>query len=402
MKTINVGIIGSGFSAALHVEAYRKVTGLNVCIRAIAGGNRDRAEAFAAKHGVPIVYSDYKELLADPEIDVVDLCIPNRLHAEVAIAAARAGKHIVCEKPMTGYFGSPGAGAAAGDSLFAKTALEEAMRSADEVLEAVRNNQVKFMYAENWIYAPSVAKARRLLQAGQSSILDIRAEESHSGSHAKASKRWETAGGGSLMILGSHPIAAALHLKSFEGRLKGGKPIRVQSVVADMAPMTKSSAYASVQEHWMVTDWVDVETWASVIITFTDGTKAVIVASFAMLGGIRNVMDIYTSNSVIKCNMTPNDGVMVYAPSPDVFAQEYIAEKLETKAGWNFASSDEDWVRGYPQEMQDFMECIAEDRSPLSDGQLARDVIEVIYSAYLSYETGKRIEFIHNEEEHQQ
>ncbi|MCZ8516068.1 Gfo/Idh/MocA family oxidoreductase [Paenibacillus filicis] len=398
MKTINVGIIGSGFSAALHVEACRKVIGLNVCIRAIAGGNRDRAESFAGKNGIPIVYNDYKEMLADKEIDVVDLCIPNMMHAEVAVEAARAQKHIICEKPMTGYFGSPES-ITAGNS-FAKTALEQALRSADEILHAVRDNNVKFMYAENWIYAPSVAKAKRLLHAGNGSILDIRAEESHSGSHAKASKRWETAGGGSLMILGSHPIAAAIHLKNFEGRLKWGKPIRVQSVVADMAPMTKSSAYESVQKHWMVTDWVDVETWASVILTFTDGTKAVIFASFAVLGGIRNVMDIYTSNSVIKCNMTPNDGVMVYAPSPDVFAEEYIAEKLETKAGWNFASSDEDWVRGYNQEMQDFMECIAEDRLPLSDGQLARDVLEVIYSAYLSYETGQRIEIKNNEEEH--
>ncbi|MEK3720625.1 Gfo/Idh/MocA family protein [Paenibacillus sp. FSL H8-0034] len=397
MKTINVGIIGNGFSAAFHVEAYRKVTGLNVCIRAIAGGSRERAESFARKHRIPIVYNDYRELLADPEIDVVDLCIPNVMHAGVAIEAAQAHKHIICEKPMTGYFGSPES-AAGGDS-FAKMALELALHSADEILQAVKDNHVKFMYAENWIYAPSVAKAKRLLQAGDSSILDIRAEESHSGSHAATSKRWETAGGGSLMILGSHPIAAAIHLKNYEGRLKNGEPIRVQSVVADMAPMTKSSAYQSVKEHWMVTDWVNVETWASVIITFTDGTKAVIFASFAVLGGIRNVMDIYTSNSVIKCNMTPNDGVMVYAPSADVFAKEHITEKLETKAGWNFASSDEDWVRGYNQEMQDFMECIAEDRPPISDGQLARDVLEVIYSAYLSYETGQRIDIMNNREE---
>ncbi|MDF2925763.1 MAG: oxidoreductase domain protein [Paenibacillaceae bacterium] len=200
------------------------------------------------------------------------------------------------------------------------------------------------------------------------------------------------------MLLSSHPIAAAIHLKNFEGCLKWGKPVRVQSVVADMAPMTKSAAYKSVEKHWLVTDWTDVETWASVILTFTDGPKAVVAASFAALGGIRNIMDIYTSNSVIKCNMTPNDGMMVYAPSPDIFAQEYVAEKLETKAGWNFASTDEDWAWGYNQEMQDFMECIAGDRPPLSDGQMARDVLEVIYSAYLSHEIGKRIDINHLEE----
>ncbi|SDJ78689.1 Gfo/Idh/MocA family protein [Paenibacillus naphthalenovorans] len=387
-KKVNVGIIGSGFSAALHAEAYKKAVGVDVCLRAVAGNSRERAESFAREHGIAKVYGSYKELLADGEIDAVDLCIPNVMHAQVAIDAANAGKHIICEKPITGYFGAPAGGEA--DAAYARTALAAALRSTDEILSAVRANNVKFMYAENWIYAPAIAKAKRLLKTGGGSILDIRAEESHSGSHARASKRLETAGGGSLLILGSHPIAAAIHLKHVEGRLKYGEPIRVRSVVADLAPITKSPAYQAEKRHWMVTDWVNVETWASVIMTFTDGTKAVIFASFAMLGGIRNTMDIYTSNSVIKCNMTPNDGIMVYAPSADIFAGEYIAEKLETKAGWNYASSDEDWIRGYPQEMQDFMECVAEDREPVSDGQLAKEVIEVIYSAYVSHHTGAR------------
>jgi len=391
MKKIIVGMIGSGFSASLHVEALQKVNGLEVIIKAVAGSNKERAEAFAHKHHIPVVYSNYKELLQDEEIDVVDLCVPNVLHAQIAIDAAEAGKHIICEKPITGFFGSPDDLAEQDDS-YSRIALEGALRSTDEILKAVDRNKVKFMYAENWIYAPSVIKAKSLLRAGGGTILDIRAEESHSGSHAKASKRLETAGGGSLLILGSHPIAAAIHLKRYEGMLKSGEPIRVQSVIADTAPITKSPSFQAENKHWVVTDWVNVETWANVTMTFTDGTKAVIFASFAVLGGIRNVLDIYTSNSVIQCNMTPNNGCMVYAPHPDIFGQEYIAEKLETKAGWNYTSPDEDWIRGYPQEMQDFMECIAEDREPVSDGQLARDVIEVIYSAYVSAENGTRVQ----------
>lgn len=391
MKKVIVGIIGSGFSASLHAEALHKVYGINVTIRAVAGNNKERAEAFAKKHHIPIVYSNYRELLEDKEIDVVDLCVPNVMHAQIAIEAAQAGKHIICEKPITGFFGSL-EDSTGQEGTYSSIALAGALKSTDEILKAVEQNKVKFMYAENWIYAPSVLKAKRLLQAGGGTILDIRAEESHSGSHAKASKRLETAGGGSLLILGSHPIAAAIHLKYVEGRLKDGKPIRVQSVIADTSPITRVPSFEAESKHWMVTDWVNVETWASLIMTFTDGTKAVIFASFAVLGGIRNVLDIYTSNSVIKCNMTPNDGCMVYAPHSDIFAQEYIAEKLETKAGWNYTSPDEDWIRGYPQEMQDFMECIIEDRKPISDGRLARDVIEVIYSAYVSAETGSRVD----------
>jgi len=174
--------------------------------------------------------------------------------------------------------------------------------------------------------------------------------------------------------------------------VRSGQPIRVQSVICDTAPLNKSPAFQSGEKVWLVSDSVNIETWASLIMTFTDGTKALITASFAMLGGIRNTLEIYTTNSAIQCRMTPNDQLLAYAPDPAVFETEYLAEKLETKAGWNYASPVEDWIRGYPQEMQDFMECVAFDRTPVSDGQLARDVLEVIYSAYISAASGTKVE----------
>ena len=70
---------------------------------------------------------------------------------------------------------------------------------------------------------------------------------------------------------------------------------------------------------------------------------------------------------------------------------EYLHEKIETRTGWITAAPDEDWVRGYPQEMQDFMEAIANGREPVSGLRLASDVIEVIYAAYQSAEEGRRI-----------
>jgi predicted dehydrogenase len=85
--------------------------------------------------------------------------------------------------------------------------------------------------------------------------------------------------------------------------------------------------------------------------------------------------------------------VMVYGPGEDAFGDEYIAEKLSTRAGWNFASPDEHWASGYPQEIQDFAECVAdEQRQPLSGWTLARDVMAVIYAAYVSAEEGRRVE----------
>jgi predicted dehydrogenase len=95
---------------------------------------------------------------------------------------------------------------------------------------------------------------------------------------------------------------------------------------------------------------------------------------------------------VVNVNINPHNTLEVYAPEPHIFGDEYIAEKLETKAGWNFPSPDEDWVRGYLQELEDFVEAVLFDREPISGIDLARDVVEAIYAAYASAEKGIRIE----------
>jgi predicted dehydrogenase len=89
--------------------------------------------------------------------------------------------------------------------------------------------------------------------------------------------------------------------------------------------------------------------------------------------------------------MTPNDGLLVYSPDGTAFGQEYLHEKIETRTGWITAAPDEDWVRGYPQEMQDFMEAIAGAREPISGLRLASHVVEVIYAAYQSAAEGRRV-----------
>jgi predicted dehydrogenase len=98
------------------------------------------------------------------------------------------------------------------------------------------------------------------------------------------------------------------------------------------------------------------------------------------------------SNAVASVNINPNTSLVVYSPERNIFGSEYITEKVETTAGWQFPSPDEDWMRGYPQEMEDFINAIIEDRDPVSSADLAYETVEVIYAAYLSAETGKRIE----------
>jgi predicted dehydrogenase len=194
------------------------------------------------------------------------------------------------------------------------------------------------------------------------------------------------------MRLGSHPIGAVLHLKHFEGMIRDGRPIRPKSVTGEVGQHTRIPSFQRESRRWLVDSWEDVEDWSAVIITFEDTSKATVFASDGVLGGIRNTMQVYLSNAVSYANINPNDTVQVYAPDPGILGDEYIAEKIATKAGWNFASPNEDWMSGYPQELEDFIESILQGKDPVSGFDLAEATINVIYSAYLSAEKGQRVE----------
>jgi len=358
---------------------------------AVAARSEESASKFAKAFDIPKCYTDYRKLIENPDVGVVDVCLPIDLHKEAVVAAAEAGKHVICEKPLTGYFGKDLDEERVGDKISRETMLRETMKGCQEIRNAVESKKVKFCYAEDWVYAPPFAKLKRMVQVSGGVVMDIRAEESHSGSHAASSRRWRTSGGGSLARLGSHPIGAALHLKHFEGQLREQQPIRARCVVAALGRHTRIPSYREMSKKWMVSDWEDVEDWGSLIIEFEDSTHAVIMASDGMLGGTRNTMEVYLSNAVVRANMSPNNAVEVYAPDSGVFGDEYLAEKLETKAGWNFPNPDDDWERGYPQELEDFIEAILYDREPISGLDLAEEVVKVIYSGYLSAEKGERV-----------
>ena len=385
MDKVRLGMIGSQFAAHLHLNSLSKLRGSKVDVVAVASKNKEHAQSFAKSFHIPDAYDDYRRILERKDVHAVDLCLTTDLHHTAAMDAANAGKHILCEKPLTGYFGE------AKDVSFLSM-MEEASKNASATQKAVQTNKVKFCYAENFVYAPSVTKLKSLLRACQGTVLDIRAEESHSGSHAPYSREWRTSGGGSLMRLGSHPIGAVLHLKHYEGMLKFGRPIRAKSIIGDVGHLTKIEAFRKEPKKWMVDSWVDVEDWSAALITFEDGSKATLHATDVSLGGVKNLISVYLSNAVAYANINPNTSIVVYSPEGNVFGSEYITEKVETKAGWQFPSPDEDWMRGYPQELEDFIDAVLFDREPISGIDLAREVVEVIYAAYASAEKGSRIE----------
>jgi predicted dehydrogenase len=384
---IGIGIIGSGFIAGIHARAYQQAAHQGAQLIAVASRQRENAEAFARRYTIPAVYDDAMGVIEDRNVQAIDLAVPNALHHQLAIAAAQAGKHVICEKPLTGAFGD-------GDRPRAEM-LTEALQNADAMIAAARAHDVQIMYAENLIYAPAIQKVERLIAASGGVLLDIRGEESHSGSHAAYSRSWRASGGGSLLRLGTHPIGVALYLKRREGLARSGVPILPIAVTAEVGALTKIPAVQAHPTPWLVRDWQDVEDWAAVVVTFSDGARGTFVATDVMLGGMRDRMEFSLSNARIICDMTHAGPIRAYAPSGEVFADEYLAEKLETKAGWSFPSADEEWTLGHPQEVADFVGAIRENRAPRSDAELGRDVVNVIYSAYLAAAEGRRVTLRH-------
>ena len=157
--------------------------------------------------------------------------------------------------------------------------------------------------------------------------------------------------------------------------------------MAETAQLADTAAFRAAAPRYLnVVEGADVEDWGTMLITFDDGTVAAISAADTVLGGIRNSMQIYGAKAVVLCNINPNDVVQAYAPDTSVFGDEYIVEKIETKAGWTAPQPDEEWTTGYPQEIQDFVECCATGRRPQADAEIARDTVATLYAGYVSAE----------------
>lgn len=387
MAKIRVGLVGCGFVSELHMYAFRRVYGVDVEVAAVAARG-DRVIEFAGRHQIPRVYRSFAELIADRELDVIDICTPPNQHAEMIVAAMQAGKHVICEKPFAGYFGRAGDEQPIGKHVPKALMYERVLEEMDATRAAIERTGKLFMYAEDWIYAPAVTKTAEIIRATKDKILFMKGEESHSGSHAAHAAQWAMTGGGSLIRMGCHPLSAVLYLKQVEAEARG-ETIRVASVTGDVGNVTAN--LKPEERTYIKANPVDVEDWGTLTATFSDGTKATVFSGDMIMGGVRNLIETYTSGGSLFANITPNTHLMSYQTSEEKLASVYITEKVDRKTGWQYVCLEEEWTRGYLQEIQDFMECAASGRPPLSDLALAYETIKVNYAGYWAAEEGRRV-----------
>ena len=381
---IRVGLVGVGFAGNFHFASLRRVVGIDVEIVGCYSARAESRNAFAEKRGI-VAFDSFEEML--DKVDVVDNCTPGFLHERYTVQSAEAGKHVIVEKPFTGYFGPADADETwSAENEPKALMLAQAVESARRMTRAAAENNVKLMYAENWVYAPTVQKEVEVLKATKGQILWMIGEEAHSGSGSPFYGFWSKNGGGAIMGKACHPLSAMLYLKRVEGEARDGTPIRPKSVSANCHKLTRLPNYEDAG--FLRTDYHDVEDFAQMHVTFDDGMAADCFASEIVMGGVHNWIEILANNHRMRCNLNPADNCVLYNPKDEQLKDVYIVEKIGTKQGWSLPSPDEGSAHGYPQEVQDFMECVAHDREPLSGGELGLDTVATMYAAYVSDEQG--------------
>lgn len=386
---ICIGTVGAGRATELHMNALKRFTEIPYCLKHIVARRFEQVNYAKEKYGFLESSLNFENILNDPEIDIVDICTPPYAHADMIIKSLKAGKHVICEKPLSGYFGKQGDVEPIGDTVSKKIMYEEVIKDMGKIYEVLKNTDRKFMYAENYVYAPAVTKAAEIIAKKKSKILYAKGEESLKGSSSPVAGQWAKTGGGIFSRCGAHPLAALLYLKQVEARARG-EDISIKTVFADMGRVT--TTLTNYEHRHIAANPIDVEDNGTVIITFSDDSKATIIATDVLLGGSKNYIELYCNDAAINCNLTMSNLMSTYFLDEDNLDDVYISEMLPSKTGWNNPFLEDEIIRGYTDEMRDFIESVYYGREPKCGFDIAYNSTKVIYAAYKSAELGVAVE----------
>ena len=345
-QPVRVGLIGSQFISAIHIDALRRCPAADVI--AVASPTEAHLRKFADQHAIPHRFTDYRRMLEMSELDMVVIGAPNHLHCQMTVDAAEAGKHVVCEKPLC---------------------LN--LAEADRMIDACRKAKVKLMYAEELCFAPKYVRLKQLLDSGALGAPTlIKQSEKHDGPHADHFWDVQRSGGGVTMDMGCHAI------EFFRWMLSGkdGQRPKIRSVYAQM----------STQVHAAKTRGDDN---AILVLEFDNGCVAMAEESWTKLGGMDDRAEVYGSQGVAYADLLHGNSIETYSAS----GYDYAVEKAGSTRGWSFTIYEEAWNYGFPQEMAHFIDCVQNDKPPLVTGEDGRVVLEAIFAAYESAGTGRKV-----------
>jgi len=343
---VRFGVIGCGVIGPWHARAIAACDEAELV--AVADINVEKAKALAEQHGGIPYHKDYHEMLRRDDLDAVSVCLPSGMHGEATIAAARAGKHVLCEKP-----------------------LEITLEKVDAMIEAARKNKVKLGSIFQWRTYPISIKAREAVRSGllgkmvlgDAYLKYYRSQAYYSSADWRGT--WKYDGGGALMNQGVHGIDVLLWIMG-----------DVQSVFARTAALARK---------------IEVEDTAVAVLKFKSGAFGVIEGTTSSNPGELSTLTfhgekgtiIMTETSFLRWAVTDEE---------DGHAQEQEEmKKIEGETKTGVADPREIGIRGHIIQVHDLVRAIKGNRDPMVTGESARKSVQLILAIYESSRTGKDV-----------
>ncbi len=356
---LRFGIVGCGSIGPTHAGALAQIGDAELV--AVADRLRDRAEAMAKKFGITRIYESDDQLIADPEIDVVCLCTPSGMHADGAVKAMRAGKHVVVEKPMD-------------VSLEACDRMIAAERETGRKLTII--SQHRFDLASRVVKdAIASGKLGNIILA-EGTVKWWRTQQYYDSGDWRGTWRWD--GGGALMNQGVHTVDV---LQWLAGDVK-----RVYA-------LTRTSAH----------ERIEVEDIAVFTLEFVNGAVGTFIATTAAYEALPARIDVFGTNgsAIIEGDRLKR---MILKSGESYVSEEAAAHAVSVARGGTASVKDEAarrqesaevgavWGDAHRAQLEEFISAIREDRKPLIDGVQGRKPVEVILAVYESARTGKPVD----------
>ncbi|TVY08975.1 Gfo/Idh/MocA family protein [Paenibacillus cremeus] len=352
MTKIKIGVIGAGSIAGLHLQSYQKNSDAE--LYAISDANADRAREKAEKYGIPHVYEDYHELLADLEIIAVSICTWNNSHAEIAIKALRAGKHVLVEKPLS-------------RTVAEAEQIQAAVRETGNILQVgfVRrydtNAQLIRRFIDNGelgdIYYAKASCLRRLGNPG--------------GWFADVNR----SGGGPLIDIGVHVIDLCWYLM--------GRP-KVVSVSGNTYKKLGNRANVQNLSFYKAADYDasynSVEDMANALIRFENGASLAVDVSFTL----------HAKQDELTVKLFGDKGGAEIEPSLMLVSEKYdtIVNLLPQIDRPSFNAN-----AAFQNEIDHFISCCQSGSTPISPVEDGLEIMKMLCGVYESAEKGCEIRF---------
>jgi predicted dehydrogenase len=335
MQPKSIALLGTGFISDFYASTLLKQRSPDRVLM-VYSRSEEKADLFREKWSIPYRSTDLVDAVKHPDIDTVIVGLPNHLHMEAVLAAAEAGKAVLCTKPL------------------GRTAAE-----AKVMLEAVEKAGVFHGYLEDLVYTHKTLKALQSVRNGAlGDILWVRSRETHPGPHSDWFWTKELSGGGAIVDMGCHCIEIARNFI--------GKDIRPLEVMCWADTQVKP---------------IEAEDHGIGLVRYATGAIGQFEVSWNFRGGMDLRDEVSGVEGVIRMDHFLRTGFEMFTA---IGEGGYVAEKAETEKGWLFPVGDEVGALGYDNMFYDMFSAMDEGRVPMEDfydGYVVNTIIDACYAS---------------------